>query len=579
MYFLHRLKQELSKDINKILGGEYIVASDFEYPPKEVGGDLSLPCFKLAKSLKKSPKEIAEKISKELKNARIAKSEIKEAYVNFYLKRNSVGQEIIKELQDQTAKNNYVDFGRGEKVMLEYVSPNSNKPLHLGHVRNGFLGETLANVMEFAGYKVKRSCLVNNRGVAISKAMLAYKLWGKGDSPKKSGLKSDHFVGKYYVLFEKKLKEDESLKDNVQELVQKWEAGEKDTRALWKKVVSWAMDGYEESYKKLGIHFDKVYYEHELYQEGKKIAEEFLEKKVFVRDEKGNIVADLKKCNLPDKVLLRGDGTAVYATTDIALAKKRVGEGYNKIIYVVGSEQDLYFKQLFCILKQLNIAKGQLNLMKNIDLKHLSYGMVELPEGKMKSREGTVVDADDLLGKLEDLLREEVKTRYELLNHYELEKRTKVIALAALRFYILNVNPPTTIHFNPKESLSFTGKTGPYLMYSYARMHSIWRKGKNKDIYKGIDFSLLKQDELWQLVLDIAKFPEAIKVSLEELSPEKVAGFLYEFSVKINDFYHKVPVLEADLPDRKIRIAVIDSVLEVMRKGLLLLGIEPLEEM
>ncbi|MFA5133229.1 MAG: arginine--tRNA ligase [Patescibacteria group bacterium] len=578
MYFLEKLKNEIAKDANTVLGGEYFSSADFEYPPAEIGGDLSLPCFKLAKILKKNPNEIAEQLVN-IKNKWINKAEIKGAYVNFYLKRNSAGQEIIKELQGQTEKNNYANFGRGEKAMLEYVSPNSNKPLHLGHVRNGFLGESLANIMDFCGYGVKRSALINDRGVAICKSMLAYKLWGKGDSPKKSGLKSDHFVGKYYVLFDKKAKEDPKLLEDVQNLLVRWEKGEKEAVGFWKKMNKWATDGYAETYKRLGIRFDKVYRESEIYDDGKKMALEYLEKGIFKKDEKGNVVADLKKCNLPDKIVLRADGTAIYATTDLALAKIRVREGFRKIYYIVGSEQDLYFKQLFCILKQLDIAKGQLNLMENTDLRHLSYGMVELPEGKMKSREGTVVDADDLLNKLEDLLREELKARYELLSHYEIEKRTKSIALAALKFYILNVNPPTTIHFNPKESISFTGKTGPYLLYSYARLHSIWRKGKNKDIYKGADFSLVKEDELWKLILDIAKFPEVLKTALIELNPEKVANYLYEFSAKINDFYHKIPVLEANLPERKIRIAIIDSVLEILKKGFLLLGIEPLEEM
>lgn len=555
---------ELAKEVNKLLGGKHILPADFEYPPPEVGGDLSLPCFKLAKILKKNPSIIAQELAG-LKNKQVVKAETKDAYVNFYLNRPLAAKKILN------VKSPTLNIGKSKKVMLEYVSPNSNKPLHLGHVRNGFLGEALANILEFTGHKVKRSCLVNDRGVAISKAMLAYKLWGKGDSPKKSELKSDHFVGKYYVLFEKKLKEDESLKDKVQEMVQKWEAGEKETVALWKKLVKWATDGYEETYKKLGIAFDKVYYEHALYKEGQKLAEEYLKKKIFVRDEKENIVAKLTDCKLPDKVLLRGDGTAVYATTDIALAKKRVEDGYKKIFYVVGSEQDLYFKQLFCVLKKMGLEK-------NLDLRHLSYGMVELPEGKMKSREGTVIDADDLLQDLEDLLREELKKRYELLSPDEIERRTKIIALTALKFYILNVNPPTTIHFNPKESISFTGKTGPYLLYSYARLHSILRKGKNKD-KKAIDFPLLKEDELWRLIFQIAKFPEVLFSSAKELNPENIASYLYDFSAKINDFYHKIPVLEAPLPERKLRIAVIENVLEVLEKGFSLLGIEALTEM
>lgn len=569
MYFLEKLKIELAKEVNKILGGENIAPADFEYPPEEASkAELALPCFKLAPKLKDNPLNVAKKIATAVKSKWLSAATSEGGYVNFYLERRMTGEEIIKEAKN--SPQSPFSQGGGGKVMLEYVSPNSNKPLHLGHVRNGFLGEALANILEFTSHKVKRSCLVNDRGVAISKAMLAYKLWGKGDSPKKSGLKSDHFVGKYYVLFEQKLKVDELLKDKIQELVQKWEAGDKETLALWQKVVKWAMDGYAETYKKLGIAFDKVYYEHELYKEGRKMAEEYLEKNIFIRDEKENIIAKLDDCKLPDKVLLRADGTAVYATTDIALAKKRVEEGYKKIFYIVGSEQDLYFKQLFCILKKMGFSH---------DLRHLSYGMVELPEGKMKSREGTVVDADELLAEMEELAKEEIKSRSAGLSKFETSRRTRIIALAALKFYILNVNPPTTIHFNPKESISFTGKTGPYLLYSYARLHSIWRKGAMKNAGKKMDFSLIKEDEVWRLVWEMGKFPEAISEAAELLNPEKITGFLYEFAVKINNFYHQVPVLEADLPQRKFRIAIIENVLEVLEKGFLLLGIEPLEEM
>ncbi len=572
MYFLEKLKIELAKEVNKVLGGEHIAAADFEYPPEDISkAELALPCFKLAAKLKDNPLNIAKKIAAGAKSKWLFSVTSEGAYANFYLDKKIVAKEIFGEVSTPPSPP-LLRGGIKEKVMLEYVSPNSNKPLHLGHVRNGFLGEALANILEFTGHKVKRSCLVNDRGVAISKAMLAYKLWGKGDSPKKSGLKSDHFVGKYYVLFEQKLKKDESLKDKVQELVVKWEAGDKDTVALWKKVVKWAKDGYAETYKKLGVAFDKVYFEHDLYKEGKKIAEEYLDKKVFARDEKENIIAKLEDCGLPDKVLLRADGTAVYATTDIALAKKRVEEGFKKIFYVVGSEQDLYFKQLFCVLKKMGLEK-------NLDLRHLSYGMVELPEGKMKSREGTVVDADGLLANLETLALEEIKERKTAVNKYEMERRKKIIALAAVKFYILNVNPPTTIHFNPKESLSFSGKTGPYLLYSYARLHSIWRKGGMKDADKKINFSLIKESELWQLIWTMAKFYEAVQRAEELLNPEKVASFLYDFAGKINDFYHKVPVLEAALPERKVRIAVIGGALDILKKGFLLLGIEALEEM
>ena len=571
MYFLEKLKQELAEDINKALKKKLVDFSDFEYPPKEVDADLALPLFKLAKELGKDPKKIATQIGQNTKCKWLEKAEAKGAYVNFYLKKDLATKEILKNGQGSA-----LTIGKGEKVMLEYVSPNSNKPLHLGHIRNAFLGEALANILEFTEHKVTRSALVNDRGVAICKSMLAYKLWGKADSPNKSGLKSDHFVGKYYVMFEQKLKEDASLKDKVQKMVLQWEQGDKETVALWKKMQKWALDGYKETYERLGVKFDKSYYESLLYKDGQKIVEEYLKKGKFSKDKKGNVIAKIGCPHLPDKIMLRADGTAIYSTTDLALAKKRFEEGYNKIFYVVGSEQNLYFKQLFCILKKLDFGRGA-------ELKHLSYGLVELPEGKMKSREGTVVDADDLLNKVEELVAKEVGARNDFIEPEELERRTKIISLAALKFYILNVNPSTKIKFNPKESISFTGKTGPYLLYSYARLRSILRKSGEENGFRkfdsSIDFSLLKDDATWQLVLQIAKFPDAVLCGHKGLDPEEVASYLYDLATKISDFYHKFRVLEAKPAEKKLRLIVIKGALEVMEKGLSLLGIEALEEM
>lgn len=567
MYFLEKLKIELAEEVNKVLKADLVKAEDFEYPPEDVSkADFALPCFRLAPKLKDNPQNLAKKIAGAVKAKWLSAARNEGGYVNFYLERAVSVKEILND------KSLALVMGKGEKIMLEYVSPNSNKPLHLGHVRNGFLGEAMANILTAMGHKVKRTCLINDRGVAISKAMLAYKLWGRGDSPKKSGVKSDHFVGKYYVMFDKKAKENSKLVEDAQEMLRKYEAGDKETIALWKKITKWALDGYKETYAKLGVAFDKVSRESELYEEGRKLTENYLASEDFEKDEKGNIIAKLDDCKLPDKVMLRADGTAVYATTDLALAKQRIDSGYKKIYYVVGSEQELYFKQLFCILKKIGFSK-------DLDLRHLSYGMVVLPEGRMKSREGAVVDADDLVAKMEELAAQEIKLRSKGLSKFETLRRAKIIASAALKFYILNVRPETTIHFNPKESLSFTGKTGPYLLYSYARLHSIWRKGGMKISEKSLDFSLIKEDETWQMIFEAAKFPEALARAADELNPEKVAMHLYFLANKVSSFYHKVPVLEASLPERKLRIAIIASVLGILKTGFLLLGIEALEEM
>ncbi|PIR66800.1 MAG: arginine--tRNA ligase [Parcubacteria group bacterium CG10_big_fil_rev_8_21_14_0_10_36_14] len=579
--FLQKLKSDLAKSVNKTLGSNLINGADFEYPPENIkGGDLALPLFKLAKELKKKPQDIAKNLQKVFKKQKlIERTEAKGAYLNIYLNRAKTGAEILNELQAQDIDNNYINVGKGEKVSIEYMSPNSNKPLHLGHIRNAYLGSSIANIMQFCGYQVNRECLVNDRGIAICKAMLAYEFWGKNDSPAKSGLKSDHFVGKYYVLFEEKAKKDKSLPAKAQKLLQEWEVGDENAMQLWEKMQKWVLSGYKQTYKRLGVSFDKVFYESKLFKKGREIIEKYLKEGKVEKDANGNVIIKLENCGLPDKILLREDGTAIYITTDMALAKTRLDSGYKKVFYVVGSEQDLYFKQLFCAIEKLGLYTGQTDLIKRPEFHHLSYGLVELPEGRMKSREGTVVDADDLLDKMEEIAKEEINIRHDFMKEGEVDRRSEIIASSALRFYILNVNPATKIRFNPKESLSFTGKTGPYLLYTYARLHSIWRKGKGKGMYERLDFSLLKEDKLWILVLGIAKFPEAVISALDGLDPEEISAYLYDLSVKVSDFYHNVRVLDADFKERRISIAIIDSLLDIFKKGTALLGIEVLDEM
>lgn len=565
MNFSEKIKLELAKDLNKALGKKLVKPEDFEYPPKEVGADLALPCFKYAKTLKKSPNEIAQCLHSACTVQALCKyiehAEVQGNYINFYVNRSLTSKEILKNSQGLALT------GKKEKVMLEYVSPNSNKPLHLGHLRNAFLGEAIANILEACGHNIKRTELVNDRGIAISKAMLAYKLFGKGDSPQKSGLKPDHFVGKYYVMFEKRAQKNSKLKEQAQELVQNWEKGDKKTRALWEKMQKWVLQGYDETYKRLNIKFDKIYFESKLYKDGKTQIKQLLKAKKFSLDEKGNIIAKLGKYSLPDKVLLRQDDTAVYATTDLELAKVRIKEGYKNIYYIVGSEQDLYFKQLFAVLKKNGLKAN---------FKHINYGLVELPEGKMKSREGTVVDADDLLDKMEKFAEQEIKKRNKKIKKQELEKRKRAISLAALKFYILNTNPKTKIKFNPKESLSFTGKTGPYILYSYARLNSILKK-MPKTTAKP-DFSKLNNEE-WAILWEIDKFGKAIISAEKELNPAEIANYLYELASKVSDFYHKAQVIKAEPKIRALREEIIKKAMNTLEAGMSLLGIEKLEEM
>lgn len=565
---MEKLKIELAEAVNSVLGDNLVAPADFSYPPEDASkADLALPCFKLAPKMKSNPQELAKKIAAAVKSANLNIAHSENAYVNFYLNRKAISREILAELTAGVAPET-----KKEKILLEYVSPNSNKPLHLGHIRNGFLGEAMANILTLAGYKVKRSCLVNDRGIAICKSMLAYEKWGNGDTPKKAKMKSDHFVGHYYVMFDKQAKENPQLIDEAQEMLRKYEARDRKTVELWKKMSKWALDGYKETYAKLGIAFDKVYFESELFEDGRELAQEGLKNNLFYKDEKGNIAAKLEDCNLPDKILLRADGTAVYATTDLALAKRRIDDGFHKIYYVVGSEQDLYFKQLFCVLQKMKLGE-------DLEFKHLSYGMVVLPEGRMKSREGTVVDADDLAAKMEELAAEEIRERDKEISESEVARRSRVIASSALKFYILNVKPETMIHFNPKESLAFTGKTGPYLLYAYARLHSVWRKGQAKTALSALDFSLMEDEKIWNLLFEAAKFNEELAAAAEQLNPEKITHFLYEVADRVSAFYHDAPILEAPVPERQARIFIIRAILDLMETGFALLGFEPLDEM
>ncbi len=551
MNLLHKFHEECWKMAEGI--------GKLERPPKGIGADLALPCFALAKDRRKNPNDIAKEIAAGMKAKGLVKAIRAEGpYVNFYADWNKIGNNVLKQIM----KGDRVKEKK-EKVMVEYSAPNSNKPLHIGHLRNDSIGMAVSNILEFSGHDVTRANLINDRGVHICQAMLAYKKWGKGRKPK---IKSDHFVGDFYVLYHKKLKEDKKLEEEAQKMLIKWEKGDKATRALWKKMNNWAMSGFKETYKKFGSKFDVFFLESQFYDKAKPLISEGLKKGVFYKNDKGDIVAALKKSNLPDKTILRNDGTSVYITNDLALTKHKF-EKYNldKATWVVASEQNLYFEQLFKIFELLGYKFAS-------RCHHLSYGIVSLPEGRMKSREGKVVDADELIENVKELALHEVNKRYKLQKK-EAEERAMKIALAAIKYYLLSLEPVKDIMFDPEKAVSFEGDTGPYLQYTYARAKSIIRKSGRKVAFKEME---LDGKEV-AIVKELSQFPWIIKKCAHEMKPHYLANYLFELATLFNEFYHSSRVIGAER-EREL-LMLVAAVAAVLKNGLELLGIDVLEEM
>lgn len=571
---MENIKDKIRKIVAKYLpdGADFSVASSAgpEF------GDACLPCFPLAKLMRKSPDAVAADLKNRLSEDKnihgiIDKIETKAGYLNFYLRSGFLAAGVIAEILKKKEKYGLGVAGKNKRVMVEYVSPNSNKPLHLGHIRNALLGESVSNLLESQGYKVIRAALVNDRGVHICKSMLAYKLWGKNDSPEKSGIKPDHFVVKYYAMFGERAKQNPELEDEAREMLKLWEAGDRATLALWKKMNAWVYEGWRATYKTLGVKFDTLNFESGVYKKGREIIMREFEKGTFVKDENGNYVAKLN--GLPDKVVLRADGTSVYITTDLYLAEERFKKfKLDKLVYVVGAEQDLHFRQLFQIFNLLGFKWAK-------DAHHLNYGLVLLPEGRLKSREGVKVDADEIANHLTELSREDLKSRYEvLLKEKEIDIRSRAIALAALKFHLLNVSPAAPIHFNPKESLAFSGKTGPYLQYVYARINSILKKAGGLAGGKP-DFNLLNTAVDKNILMRLQDFPFVLERAAAEYNPADLTNYLYDLSRDFSDFYESEQILKAPKDVALARIALIRAVQIVLAHGLNLLGIETLKEM
>lgn len=567
-----KIKKELVALVKKSFPVVEIAEDDFVFPPNPEFGDLSLPCFNLAKQMKKSPAEVAKEMSQKIKPAGVVEKIVSAGpYLNFFLTKEKIISTVLGQILKENKKYGNSKILKKEKIMIEYVSPNANKPLHLGHLRNGLVGEAVANLLEAIGAKVVRTSLVNDRGAHVCKSMVAYKHWGDKKTPVTEKIKGDHFVGNFYVLFAQEVAENKELEDEVRKMLEQWEAGDKKVLALWKKMTSWVLKGFEQTYKRVGIKFDKIYFESKIYKEGKKIILDGLKQGKFVKDQTGAALVKLGE-GLSDKVLLRADGTALYVTQDLYLAKLKFDEyKLTRSIYCVGSEQELYLKQLFKILEILGYGWAK-------NLYHLSHGMIYLPEGKMKSRAGTVVDADEFMDKLEDYAAEEIKSRHDFLSEKETAGRAAEIALAALKYFILQVDPKTDMHFDPKKSLSFVGRTGPYLEYSHARICSIIRKAKIKTAGK-IDFGRLGEKWERDLVLHLAKFPEILEKAARGYNPAILANYLYDLAKTFSDFYRDVQVIKADPETRKARVALVHAVRIVLARGLNLLGISAPEAM
>ncbi|MCP4688514.1 MAG: arginine--tRNA ligase [Desulfobacterales bacterium] len=561
------------------------------FPPGVLMGDFAFECFPLAKTLRRSPKEIAEKVAERITpGGVIEEASARGPYINVKTPNKTLFGDICDGLIQAPDDFCKITAGRDRRVMVEYLSPNTNKPLHLGHLRNGALGMAVSNLLEAAGWRVVKGILVNDRGVHICKSMLAWDRWGEGATPGAAGKKGDHFVGDWYVRYAQEADKDPGLEDEIQEMLQQWEAGDPETVKLWKMMNEWVYDGFSATYRTFGLEFDVYYYESDTYKLGKDIIARGLETGVFkkaprVDGDGDNIVFHLpedkfgvEKNGQPKKVLvLRHDGTSVYITQDIGTSLVKVEEhDLDRSIYVVGSEQVHHFQCLFEML-------GALGYEWAAGCHHLSYGMVYLPEGKMKSREGKIVDADDLIKEVVELSKEQIRLRNEdnPLSEEEVERRAAIIGVGAIKFYLLRVRATQDIHFDPRESISFDGCTGPYCQYAYARISGILRKAADKGFsHEGCDYSLLGEEEELQLVQKLIQLPAEVEAAANDLSPSRLATHIFNTAKVFNQFYNKHKVLHAETRELvEARLALARATASALKRGLGILGIDVLEKM
>ena len=564
----------------------------FQKTRAEFEGDITLVVFPFVKAARKAPAQVAQEVGEALiassPNSLIASFNAVQGFLNL-----SIAQSYwIEQLQAIAATEAYGQLTRGEGekplMMVEYSSPNTNKPLHLGHVRNNLLGYSIAKIQEANGWNIVKTNIVNDRGIHICKSMLAWLKFGNGETPETSGKKGDHLIGDYYVRFdveykaqikelmaqgmdEETAKKEAPLIKEAQAMLVKWEQNDPEVRALWQKMNEWVYAGFDETYKQMGVGFDKIYYESDTYLVGKGEVERGLAKGDFYRREDGSVWANLAQNGLDEKLLLRADGTSVYMTQDIGTAKLRF-EDYpiDKMVYVVGNEQEYHFKVLSILLDRLGFPFGK-------ELVHFSYGMVELPNGKMKSREGTVVDADDLMAQMiadaKEISKDKVNTLPDITEE-EANEIARVVGLGALKYFILKVDPRKNMLFNPEESIDFNGNTGPFIQYTYARIQSVLRKAGDHLTLSPNSLIALSPKEL-ALIQRLVDYPAAVRQAGDEFSPAVIANYAYALACDFNSFYHDHSILnEADADKRALRLVLAQTVAKVIKSAMALLGIE-----
>lgn len=560
---------------------------------KEFEGNLTIVVFPFVKAAKKSPEATAQEIGEYLQqNCDAVKSfNVIKGFLNIVIE-PAFWVSVLNHIAETPDYGFKAVTPESELVMIEYSSPNTNKPLHLGHVRNNLLGYSLSRIMTANGYNVVKTNIVNDRGIHICKSMLAWQKWGEGITPEKAGKKGDHLIGDFYVAFDKHYKAEVAelmekgmskeeaekaspLMAEAHEMLKKWEAGDEEVRSVWRMMNEWVYAGFDETYKRLGVDFDKIYYESETYLEGKEKVLEGLEKGIMYRKEDNSVWADLTNDGLDHKLLLRSDGTSVYMTQDIGTAKLRYQDyPIDKMIYVVGNEQNYHFQVLSLLLDKLGFKWGK-------DLVHFSYGMVELPDGKMKSREGTVVDADDLMDEMISTAKETSAELGKLddCSAEEADNISRIIGLGALKYFILKVDPRKNMTFNPKESIDFNGNTGPFIQYTYARIQSLLRKVAEAGISETFA-NVTPQEKEITLIQRLADFPSVVEEAGKSYSPALIANYVYDLVKEYNQFYHDCQIMkEANEDLRAFRISLSRTVGNVIARATSLLGMEVPERM
>ena len=582
---------KVQEAVKNLYGVEITPAQvQFQKTRAEFEGDITLVVFPFVKAAKKAPVQVAQEVGEALVGELVEQYNAVQGFLNL-----SIAQSYwLEQLQGIAAADNYGQLSRGKEekplMMVEYSSPNTNKPLHLGHVRNNLLGYSIAKIQEANGWNVVKTNIVNDRGIHICKSMLAWQKFGNGETPETSGKKGDHLIGDYYVRFdveykaqikelmaggmdEETAKKEAPLIKEAQAMLVKWEQNDPEVRALWQKMNEWVYAGFDETYAQMGVGFDKIYYESDTYLVGKGEVERGLAKGDFYRREDGSVWADLAQNGLDEKLLLRADGTSVYMTQDIGTAKLRFQDyPINKMVYVVGNEQEYHFKVLSILLDRLGFPFGK-------ELVHFSYGMVELPNGKMKSREGTVVDADDLMAQMiadaKEISKDKVNTLPDITEE-EANEIARMVGLGALKYFILKVDPRKNMLFNPEESIDFNGNTGPFIQYTYARIQSVLRKaGEHIDSRLSNPESTTLSEKELALIQRLVDYPAAVRQAGDEFSPAVIANYAYALACDFNSFYHDHSILnEADAEKRALRLLLSQTVAKVIKSAMALLGIE-----